>query len=348
MMGTGNIKKVGLLTGGGDSSAINDYIRTIVILLEKQGIKIRGIKGSYKGLIEDDFMDLTCKHVNGIQHTGGTCINTSRTNPYKLEGAVQKIIKNVEKENLDALICVGGNDTLGVALKLANEGIKVVGIPQTIDNDILETDHCIGFHSAVENIVKCTNMVTTSSFSHEREMIVEVMGRDSGFLALNSSLVLGADSLLIPEFPADLDKFSDLIQRKRKAGKKHGLFIVAEGVRIQGGKQIQDDIDAFGHIKLGGISYVIAEIVHSKIGIKPNVTVLGYTQRGGTPCPYDAFLATVFAKGTYKNLMEDKFGYMVAVVNEKPKNVPIADAVKDIRLVSKEDYDFAAGLGDIW
>jgi 6-phosphofructokinase 1 len=179
-------------------------------------------------------------------------------------------------------------------------------------------------------------------------MIVEVMGRDSGFLALNSSLVLGADSLLIPEFPADLDKFSDLIQRKRKAGKKHGLFIVAEGVRIQGGKQIQDDIDAFGHIKLGGISYVIAEIVNSKIGIKPNVTVLGYTQRGGTPCPYDAFLATVFAKGTYKNLMEDKFGYMVAVVNEKPKNVPIADAVKDIRLVSKEDYDFAAGLGDIW
>src|SRR5680860_380261 len=291
-MGAGNIKKVGLLTGGGDSSAINDYIRTIVILLEKQGIEIRGVKGSYKGLIEDDFMDLTYNHVDGIQHTGGTCIQTSRTNPYKLEGAVQKIIKNVEKENLDAIICVGGYDTLGVAHKLAEEGLKVVGIPQTIDNDILETDHCIGFHSAVENIVKCANMITTSSFSHEREMIIEVMGRDSGFLALHSSLVLGAYSLLIPEFPADLDKFSDLISRKRKAGKKHGLFIVAEGVQIQGEKQIQDEIDVFGHIKLGGISYVIAEIVNSKIGIKPNVTILGYTQRGGTPCPYDAFLST--------------------------------------------------------
>ncbi|MHB1347024.1 MAG: 6-phosphofructokinase [Candidatus Humimicrobiaceae bacterium] len=347
-MSIAGIKKVGLLTGGGDSSAINDYIRTIVILLEKQGIKVRGVKGSYKGLIEDDFMDLTCQYVNGIQHTGGTCIKTSRTNPYKLDGAVRKIIKNVEKEKIDALICVGGNDTLGVALKLANEGIKVVGIPQTIDNDILETDHCIGFHSAVENIVKCANMITTSSFSHEREMIVEVMGRDSGFLALNSSLVLGADSLLIPEFPADLDKLAGLISRKRKAGKKHGLYIAAEGVRIQGGKQIQEDMDAFGHIKLGGISYAIAEIINSKISIKPNVVVLGYTQRGGTPCPYDAFLATVFARGTYQNLIEKKFGYMVAVVNEKPKNVPIADAVKDIRLVSKEDYDFACGLGDIW
>ncbi|MCX6384539.1 MAG: ATP-dependent 6-phosphofructokinase [Actinobacteria bacterium] len=347
-MASSNIKKVGLLTGGGDSSAINDYIRTIVILLEKQQIKVRGIQRSYKGLIEDDFMDLTCKFVNGIQHTGGTCVKTSRTNPYKVEGAVQKIIKNVEKENLDALICVGGNDTLGVALKLAKEGIKVVGVPQTIDNDILETDHCIGFHSAVENIVKCTNMTMTSAYSHEREMFVEVMGRDSGFLALNSALVLGADSLLIPEFPADLDKLADLIQRKRKAGKKHGLYIIAEGVQIQGGKQIQDEIDAFGHIKFAGISYAIAEIIHSKIDVKPNVVVLGYTQRGGTPCPYDAYLSTVFARGTFNNLMEGKFGYMVAVINEKPKNVLIADAVKDIRLVSKQDYDFAVSLGDVW
>ncbi|MDD5660220.1 MAG: ATP-dependent 6-phosphofructokinase [Actinomycetota bacterium] len=342
------IRKVGILTGGGDSSAINDYIRTIVILLEKQQIKVRGILRSYKGLIEDDFTDLDCRAVNGISHTGGTCIKTSRTNPYKMEGAVDKIIKNMQKEKIDALICVGGNDTLGVALKLSDEGIKVVGVPQTIDNDILETDHCIGFHSAVENIVKCTNMVTTSAHSHEREMIVEVMGRDSGFLALNSALALGADSLLIPEFPADLDSLADLIARKRKAGKRHGLYIVAEGVKIKGAKQIQDDIDSFGHSKLGGISYAIAEIINSKINLKPNVTILGYTQRGGSPCPYDSYLSTVFAKGTFNNLMDAKFGYMVAVVNEKPKNVPIAAAIKDIRLVSKEDYDFALSLGDVW
>lgn len=342
------IRKVGILTGGGDSSAINDYIRTIVILLEKQQIKVRGILRSYKGLIEDDFTDLDCRAVNGISHTGGTCIKTSRTNPYKMEGAVDKIIKNMQKEKIDALICVGGNDTLGVALKLSDEGIKVVGVPQTIDNDILETDHCIGFHSAVENIVKCTNMVTTSAHSHEREMIVEVMGRDSGFLALNSALALGADSLLIPEFPADLDSLADLIARKRKAGKRHGLYIVAEGVKIKGAKQIQDDIDSFGHSKLGGISYAIAEIINSKINLKPNVTILGYTQRGGSPCPYDSYLSTVFAKGTFNNLMDAKFGYMVAVVNEKPKNVPIDAAIKDIRLVSKEDYDFALSLGDVW
>ena len=347
-MSINNIKKVALLTGGGDSSAINDYIRTIVILLEKQGIQIHGVKGSYKGLIEDEFMELTSKFVDGIQCTGGTCIKTSRTNPYKIEGAVQKIIKNIEKQKIDALICVGGNDTLGVAQKLSEEGLKVVGVPQTIDNDIMETDYSIGFHSAVENIVKCANMTITSAYSHEREMIIEVMGRDSGFLALNSALALGADSLLIPEFPADLDKLANLIQRKRKAGKMHGLYIVAEGVQIQGGKQIQDDVDAFGHKKLGGISYTIAEIINSKIGIKPNVVVLGYTQRGGTPCPYDAYLSTIFAKGTLYNLMNGKFGYMVAVKNEKPVNVPIADAVRGIRLVSKEDYDFAVSLGDIW
>ena len=346
-MGT-SIKKVAILTGGGDSSAINDYIRTIVILLEKQNIKVRAARASYRGLIEDDFTDLDCMLVNNISHTGGTCIKTSRTNPYKMDGAIERIIKNIEKEKIDALICVGGNDTLGVALKLSAEGIKVVGVPQTIDNDILGTDHCIGFHSAVENIVKCTNMVITSAYSHEREMIVEVMGRDSGFLALNSALALGADGLMIPEFPVDLDHVSDLIVRKRKKGKHHGLYIVAEGVKIKGAKQILDDVDVFGHIKLGGISYAIAESIYSKINLKPNVTVLGYTQRGGTPCPYDAYLSTVFARGTFNNLMDGKFGYMVAVVNEKPKNVSIADAVKDIRLVSKEDYDFAVSLGDVW
>lgn len=343
------IKKIGMLTGGGDSSGINDFIRTTVVLLEKMGMKVRGIKNGYRGLIEGDFIDLNSRIVDGIKNTGGTYIGTSRTNPYKVEGAIQKISKNIKDEELDLLLCVGGNDTLGVANRLyEEEGIKIIGVPQTIDNDLLETDYSIGFHSAVENIVNCVNMVMSSAMSHEREMFVEVMGRDSGFLGLNSAIVLGADYLLIPEFPADIDKLSEFIVRKRKAGKKHGLYIISEGVQIQGGRHILDEVDDFGHKKLGGISYYISEVVEKKINIKPNVVVLGYTQRGGKPCPYDSYISNIFAKGVVEDIKEGIFGFMVAVVNEKPKNVRIADAVREVRLVSKEDYEFALKIGDVY
>ncbi len=348
MAGTG-IKRAAILTGGGDSSGINDFIRAAVILMEKQGISVRGVKNSYRGLINGELIDLNSRIVDGIQNTGGTIIGTSRTNCYKIEGAVEKIIKTIEAEKLDVLICVGGNDTLGIANRLyEEEKIKIIGVPQTIDNDLMETDYSIGFHTAVENIVKCTNMFMSSAMSHEREMLVEVMGRDSGFLALNSAIVLGADYLMIPEFAIDIEKISDYIVKKRNAGKKYGLFIVAEGVQIQGAKQIQDDIDTFGHKKLGGITYHIAELVNEKTNLKPNVVVLGYTQRGGRPCPYDAYLSSLFAKGVAENIADGNFGKMVAVVNQKPVNVRIADAVREIRLVSKEDYEFALSLGNIY
>ena len=348
-MASARIKRAAILTGGGDSSGINDFIRTVVILLEKQGINVRGVKNGYRGLIEGELVDLNSRIVDGIQNTGGTIIGTSRTNCYKIPGGVKKIHKIIEDEKIDVLICAGGNDTLGVASRLyEEEGIKIIGVPQTIDNDLMETDYCIGFHTAIENIVKCTNMFMSSAMSHEREMMVEVMGRESGFLALKSAIALGADYLMVPEFSVDIDKISEYIIKKRSAGKKYGLFIIAEGVQILGGRLIQDEIDSFGHKKLGGIAYYISDLVNEKINLKPNVVVLGYTQRGGRPCPYDAYLSSLFAMGVAENISEGIFGKMVAVVHEKPKNVKISDAVREVRQVSKKEYEFVLSLGNIY
>jgi len=344
----GAAKKVAVLTGGGDSSAINDFLRTLVILLKKKDIEVIGIKNSYRGLIEKEFTDLSIEKVDNICGTGGTIIGTSRTNPYKIEGAVQRILKNIEDEKINVLICAGGNDTLTVASKLAMEGINVIGVPQTIDNDIYGTDYSIGFHSAIKNIVSATAMMLSSNVSHEKEMLVEVMGRDSGFLTIRSAIVLGADGALIPEFPVDVDKLCNLIARRRKKGKKYGLFMVSEGVKIEGGQLLQKDVDVFGNVKLGGIAYSLAEIVDKKIGIKPRVNVLGYIQRGGVPSAYDCYLSTVFARGAADNVLDNKFGMMVGIESEKPKNVPISDAIGKLKLVDMKTYEFVNSLGDIW
>lgn len=343
-----SIKKVALLTGGGDSSAINDFLRTLVILLTKKDIQVIGIKNSYKGLIENDFANLTVETVDNIQGTGGTIIGTSRTNPYKIDGAPDKILKNIEAEKIDVLVCAGGNDTLSVASKLSDEDVKIIGVPQTIDNDICGTDYSIGFHSAIKNIVDATKMMISSNISHQKEMLVEVMGRDSGFLTIRSAQVLGADGALIPEFPIDIDRVCELIVKRRKKGKKYGLFMVAEGVKIKGGKLLQREVDVFGNIKLGGIVYTIADIVEEKTGIKPRVNVLGYIQRGGSSCPYDSYLSTIFAQGVLNNILDNKFGVMVGVVSEKPQNIPIKEAMNKLKVVDRETYEFVNSLGDIY
>ena len=258
------VEKVALLTGGGDSSAINDFIKILVILLAKENIKVIGINNSYRGLIEKDLINLNIDMVDNIYVTGGTVIGTSRTNPYKTTGAVEKILKNIEDEKIDVLICAGGNDTLTVASKLKEEGINTIGVPQTIDNDICGTDYSIGFHSAVKNIVDSTMMMISTNISHQKEMLVEVMGRDSGFLTVRSALILGADAAMIPEFPVDLDRICNLIVKKRKKGKKYGLFMVSEGIKIKGGELLQGEVDVFGNVKLGGIVYALADMIDKR------------------------------------------------------------------------------------
>ena len=341
-------KKIALLTGGGDSSAMNDFIRTFVLLVQKGHLNIIGIKNSYRGLIHGDYIDLKVKNVIDINFTGGTILGTSRTNPYKMTGAVDKILKNIDEEQIDVLVCVGGNDTLSVASKLADDGVKVIGVPQTIDNDICGTDYSIGFHSSVSNIVKATMMFMSSVKSHEREMLVEVMGRDSGFLAIGAAFALGADQVLIPEFTAHIDKIADYMKKKRAAGKKYGLYLISEGVHIKNAQLIETSVDCFGNKKLGGICYSLAETLEKKIGIKPNVCVLGYTQRGGVPAAYDSYLSTLYARGVYENLMNNQYGNMVGIINERPVNVSLKDAISSLKRVDKSLYDFANSLGNVW
>jgi len=338
------VKKVAILTGGGDSSGINDFIRAVTRLLIKEKIEVLGVRQSYLGLLEELYMPLSEEAVEDIAGTGGTMLYTSRTNPSKIEGGYDRILENIEKQKIDVLVCVGGNDTLSVAGKLSELGIKVIGVPQTIDNDLPHTDYCMGFHTAVANIVAAVRMIVSSNVSHQKEMVVEVMGRDSGFLALRSAIALGADYLAIPEFELDMGKLCDKLSSHRAKGKMSSLIIVSEGVKIANARLIQDEVDVFGNIKLGGIAYHIADQIGKKIGSKPRAEVLGYIPRGGAADPYDSFLSTVFAKGVADNIARGVFGVMVGVCGEMPKNVGLSDATATIRLVGKDEYQLFNGV----
>ncbi|MGM0366447.1 MAG: 6-phosphofructokinase [Actinomycetota bacterium] len=337
------MKKVAMLTGGGDSSGINDFIRQATRLLIRKKIEVLGIKQSYLGLLENRCMPLLADTVEDIAGTGGTILFTSRTNPSRIDGGYDRILENMEKQKIDALVCAGGNDTLSVAGRLSELGVKVIGVPQTIDNDLPHTDYCIGFHTAVANIVAAVRMITSSNVSHQKEMVVEVMGRDSGFLALRSAIALGADYLAIPEFELDMDMLCSRLSANRARGKKSSLIIVSEGVKISGASLLQDEVDVFGNIKLGGIAYHIAERIGEKIGSKPRAEVLGYVPRGGAADPYDSFLSTIFANGVADNIGRGIFGVMVGLCSEKPKNVNLSDATSTIRLVGEDEYKLFNG-----
>jgi len=337
--------KIGILTGGGDSSAINDGIRAIVIDVRNRGGEVVGIRCGWKGLIDGDIMPLDICHVEEITNTGGTLICTSRTNPFKIEGALDKIRENIRKIGLEGLIAFGGNDTLTVASKLAKEGLKVIGIPQTIDNDISGTEYCIGFLSALRNIVTGINMAISSNKSHQVEMIVEVMGRDSGWLAAYSALAVGADMVIVPEYEVSLDDICSLIKRNRARGKMHSLIIVSEGVKVSGAKWLYDEVDNFGNIKLGGIAFALAGEINKEISIKPRVVVLGYLQRGGVPAEQDVIISVMMSTTAVEAIYAGKFDKMVAFNNGRIQLVPLEVASKGISTVNRELYDLANRLG---
>ncbi len=332
------MKKAAILTGGGDSSGINDFIRSAVLLLASQDLEVVGVKQGYLGLLEEAYRPLTPDTVNSLVGTGGSMLLTSRTNPSKVAGGYERILDNLEKEKIEVLICVGGNDTLSVAGKLSELGVQVIGVPQTIDNDLPYTDYCIGFHTAVANIAASVRMIISSNISHQKEMVVEVMGRDSGFLALRSAIALGADFLAIPEFTLDMEKLCTMLLSNRAKGNKSSLIMVSEGVKVSGANLLSDEVDVFGNIKLGGIGYHIAEQVDKKIGAKPRTEVLGYIPRGGMADPYDSFLSVLFARGVAENIKSNTFGVMVGIDAQTTKNVALSMAVSSIRVVQEKEY----------
>lgn len=336
--------KIGILTGGGDCPGLNSVIRAVVRKAVIEGYKVIGIRNGWKGLIEDDTIALNINSVSGILPKGGTILGTSRTNPYKKEGDLQKLTKNYKKLGLDALIVVGGEDTLGVAAKLIKDGItNIVGVPKTIDNDLSCTDYTFGFDTAINTAMECIDKLHTTAESHHRIIVVEVMGRYAGWIATEAGIAGGADIILIPELPIDIEEVCGLIKKRHQRGKLFSIIVVAEGAKFKAGTVVKQEekLDEFGHIRLGGIGELLAKEIEKRTGFETRVSVLGHIQRGGTPTAFDRVLATRFGVRTVELVKDKKFARMVALTGNKIIDVPLEGAVSALKTVDKELYDIA-------
>jgi len=338
------IKKIGVLTGGGDSPAINAAFRAIYAKASEYGYKVIGILDGWEGLIKGKTVEMDRELVSGILAEGGTIIGTSRTNPFKIENGVEKVKDNIKKLELDAIIAIGGDDTNGVITKLTQYGVKGVGIPQTIDNDINYSDHAIGSGSALEIVTDCLDKLHTTASSHHRIMIVEIMGRDSGWLTLNGGIAGGADIILIPEVAFSYDEIVDVIEKRRKRGVDFTIIAVAEGAKPAEGKDqvtASDELDAFGHVKLGGIGSVIADEIEKRTGYSTRAIVLGHLQRGGRPTGFDRVIATMLGVKAVELVHEGKFGQLAVMNNGKITSVSLEEAFKKTKPIDKELYELS-------
>jgi 6-phosphofructokinase 1 len=336
--------KIGILTGGGDCPGLNSVIRAAVRKAINEGYEIIGIKNGWKGLIENDIEKLDLMSVSGILPKGGTILGTSRTNPYKKEGGVEAVKDNFRKLGLDALIAVGGEDTLGVAVKLIKDGItNIVGIPKTIDNDLSATDYTFGFDTAINTAMECIDKLHTTAESHHRIIVVEVMGRHAGWIAVEAGIAGGADIILIPELPIDTEEVCKLIKRRHERGKTFSIVVVAEGAQFKEGTMVlqEQKLDEFGHVRLGGIAERLAEEIEKITGYETRVSVLGHIQRGGTPTAFDRILGTRFGVKAVDLIKNKKFGKMVALSGNKITDVPIEQAVTALKTIDMDLYEIA-------
>ncbi|MDP2923576.1 MAG: ATP-dependent 6-phosphofructokinase [Candidatus Omnitrophota bacterium] len=339
------MEKLGILTGGGDCPGLNPVIRAVVKKGFNEGYEVVGIKNGWMGLIEKDTLKLDLRTVSGILPKGGTILGTSRTNPYKKEGDIEKVKKNYKELELDALIAVGGEDTLGVAAKLTKEGINnIVGVPKTIDNDLSCTDYSFGFDTAINIATECIDRLHTTAESHHRIMVVEVMGRHAGWIAIEAGIAGGADVILIPEIPIDIEEVCGLIKRRHQRGKTFSIVVVAEGAQF-GDKSLitkEEKLDAFGHVRLGGIGEALAQEIEKRTGYETRVSVLGHIQRGGSPTAFDRVLATRFGVKAVELIKNKKFGRMVALSGNKIVDVAIEEAVRELKTVDRDLYKLAS------
>lgn len=341
--------KIGILTGGGDCPGLNAVIRAIV----RKGIfhhndQFVGFIEGWRGVLENKTMPLDLNAVSGILPRGGTILRTSRTNPAKKEGGIEKAMENLKKNGLDALIALGGDDTQSVSLKLYERGVNVVAVPKTIDNDLSGTDLCFGFDTAVSIATEAIDRLHSTAEAHNRVIVVEVMGRDSGWIALYSGIAGGADVILIPERPFDIQEVADTLKRRHERGKLFSIVVVAEGAKLAD-KIISDQsrkLDEFGHVRLGGIGTSLATEIESRTGFETRSVVLGHTQRGGTPTAFDRMLATRYGVGAIDLVHQGSFGHMVALKGNVISSVMIADAISQNRTVSQDLIDVAWSLSD--
>src|SRR5688572_22470766 len=289
--------RVGVLTGGGDCPGLNAVIRAVVRKGEQHyGDEFIGFRDGWKGPIEGLTMPLDVERCRGILPRGGTILGSSRTNPYKVDGGVERVKQTLGGLGVDALIAIGGEDTLGVAHKLYGEGVSVVGVPKTIDNDLSATEVTFGFHTAVQIAVDAIDRLHTTAESHDRVLVCEVMGRHAGWIATYAGIAGGAAEVLVPEREFDIDKVCEDLKHRHEKGRYASIVVVAEGAKPKEGTMMlaSKDVDAFGHVRLGGIGQLLAEEIEKRTGFETRVTVLGHIQRGGTPTAFDRVLATRF------------------------------------------------------
>lgn len=336
--------KVGILSGGGDAPGINAVIRAIVRKgIQNYGYETTGIRDGWRGLLENDFLPLDLKSVSGILPRGGSILGTSRTNPFKDENGPKQILKYAKKAGVGAVVVIGGDDTLSVAHKMGELGLRCVGVPKTIDNDLSGTDYTFGFMTAVGIATEALDRLHTTAETHHRVMILEVMGRHSGWIALEAGLAGGADSILIPEKAFDINEICKSIKRRQKRGRNFSLIVVAEGAKPKGGAEIvySESVDEFGHIRLGGIGYYLGKEIEKRMGIETRVVVLGHIQRGGSPTAFDRILATRYGIAAIDFVRQGKFDHMVALKGNKIVSVPLKDVVGKRKTVDLELYDIA-------
>jgi phosphofructokinase-like protein len=337
------MKKVGILTGGGDCPGLNPVIRAVVRYAIKENYEVIGIKNGWKGLVENDTLKLDLTAVSGILPKGGTILGTSRTNPYKKEGDKEKVKENFKKLGLEALIAVGGEDTLGVANKLYKEGLNVVGAPKTIDNDLSCTDVTFGFDTAINIVTEAIDRLHTTAESHHRVMVVEVMGRHAGWIALESGIAGGADVILIPELPIDMDYVCKIIKDRYARGKSFSIVVAAEGANFKESDLVtqEEKLDAFGHVRLGGIGQRLSEQIEKRTGYETRLTVLGHIQRGGTPTAFDRVLGTRFGVKAMELVLKKDYGKMTSLQGNNIIAVPLEAAVTKLKTVDMELYEVA-------
>ncbi|MDP8256699.1 MAG: ATP-dependent 6-phosphofructokinase [Candidatus Alcyoniella australis] len=338
--------RIGILTGGGDCPGLNAAIRAVVRKSKIYGWDCLGILSGWKGLMQLNARELDLRSVSGILPKGGTILGTSRTNPFKDEEGPKVVQKNIEHLHLDALVAIGGEDTLGVASKLHEMNVPVVGVPKTIDNDLMGTDVTIGFDTAVTVATEAIDRIHTTAESHNRVMIVEVMGRHAGWIALRAGMAGGADVTLIPEFPFKLSEVANLIIRRHNRGKNFSIVAVSEGAKFDeadGEKLITQgaSIDEFGHVTLGGIGEVLSRKLRDATGFDARVTNLGHTQRGGTPTAYDRNLATQYGVMAVEMIKQGQFGMMASRTNGHFTSVDLSIVREGIKEVPAELYEVA-------
>jgi 6-phosphofructokinase 1 len=341
--------RVAILTGGGDCPGLNAVIRAVTRRSIDRNHTVTGVREGWRGLIEGKLVELGRREVSGILPRGGTILATSRTNPYKVDDGVERVLERVRANGIDALVAVGGEDTLGVASRLHDEhGLPVVGVPKTIDNDLSATDYTFGFDTAVSIATEAIDRLHTTAESHNRVMVVEVMGRHTGWIAVMSGIAGGADVVLIPEHPIKVEEACEQIRRRHARGKTFSIVVVSEGYELTYASgetrlvaRAPTPTDQFGHVRLGGVGEVLAAEIEERTGFETRVTVLGHVQRGGTPTPRDRVLATRFGLKAADLVHEGRFGTMAALRGDAVTAVPLAEAVAALKTVPADWYEVA-------